>query len=292
MALLVFCLLAAPLTLASPGAASDDDSRSLPPAGEILQRFIERNKDAREKAGKILARYSYRQRSLSEKLDGEGKIKERKRELHEIFPIEGARFSRLIERNGLPLPEKAAKKEQEREERVRRERKQAREKEREGKSRKTTAKKKDTDEIEFNQEVFDRFRWQVTGRDVVDGRPVYILTFEPKSGKLPVRRRIDRALNKAAGTVWMDAADYKVARIDIHLTEKVKIWGGLLGSISNLEFRYEQRRTEEGDWVPVREDLYLRARALFKSIHRRTERRWTRHRKLVPSSPAARGAVP
>jgi hypothetical protein len=36
------------------------------------------------------------------------------------------------------------------------------------------------------------------------GRPNHVISFEPRPGKLPVRRRIDHALNRSRGEVWID----------------------------------------------------------------------------------------
>ena len=42
------------------------------------------------------------------------------------------------------------------------------------------------------------------------GRPVQP---EPRPGKLPVRRRIDHALNRSQGEVWIDTETYEIAQI-------------------------------------------------------------------------------
>ena len=48
-----------------------------------------------------------------------------------------------------------------------------------------------------------------------------------------MRRRIDRALNKASGQLWIDQETFEAARIELELIDKVRLWWGVVGSISH-----------------------------------------------------------
>jgi hypothetical protein len=65
-----------------------------------------------------------------------------------------------------------------------------------------------------------------------------------------VRRRIDRALNNSSGTIWFDRETYSIAKLNFELMEKMKIWWGVIGSISQM-------------------------RGNFRSLHQKQILRWT-----------------
>jgi outer membrane lipoprotein-sorting protein len=282
--LTALALLCALLPALSATGQSDTAPSPLPTPQEIRERVVARTKKLERE--KFLPYYTYKQFSRRDKLKKNGEVKERTEELREIIPIEGASFSRVLKRSGQPLAPDAQAKEKQREEKFRRAQIAAREKVAK-KKKKKEKKKKNENEIGLTKDVFARFRWELTGVEPVNGRPAYVLTFEPVSKKLPIKRRIDRALNNAAGTVWIDTEDYELARIQVRLLKKVKVWGGFLGSISNFEFKREHIRTEEGDWVPLNETAYLQARVFIKTIRRRAIKEWSGYRKVVPETALA-----
>ena len=69
---------------------------------------------------------------------------------------------------------------------------------------------KDEDEIDINEELAGKYKFVLTGREPVNGRPAYVLSFEPRSGDLPVQRRMDRLLNKAAGRILIKSLPVKI----------------------------------------------------------------------------------
>ena len=268
-----FCLLLSP----AAATAAKQQQESLPTPEELFPKIYEQTKKSKKEKDNVLLDYTYNRYSRTEKLTKKGAVKETTEELREIVLVEGKPFARLLEKNSRPLSPEEAREEKQREDKFRQKLLEAGKK----KPRKKKKKKKNNDEITLNRELVSRFDWKVTGRELVNGRPAYVLTFKPKNKKLPVRRRIDRALNKAAGTIWIDTQDYEPARIEIRLLKPVKVWWGILGSIHRFQFQGEWIRTGNGDWVPTSENVHLRARVLFKKIHRRSVRRWSAHRKIA-----------
>jgi hypothetical protein len=132
----------------------------------------------------------------------------------------------------------------------------------------------DEDEIVFNDELLDRYTATIDGIRELRGRPNYVLSFEPKPGKLPVRRRIDHALNKSRGKIWIDQRTYEVARVSFELMDRVRLWWGILGSVSEAVGHIERRPITEDAWLPTELDVYFKMRVLFSTSRRGETTQW------------------
>jgi len=62
-------------------------------------------------------------------------------------------------------------------------------------------------------------------------------------------RHIDHALNKSRGEIWIDQATYEVARVSFQLMERVRLWWGILGSISDATGHLERAPIAENAWL-------------------------------------------
>ncbi len=138
--------------------------------------------------------------------------------------------------------------------------------------------KKDQNRIEFDQELIGRYRVTLAEKKIIDGRSTHVITFEPKSGRLPIRKRIDYALNKSGGKIFIDAETFEVARVEFRLIEPVSLWWGLLGKLRRAEGSIERKRLEDGYWAPTEFNMYLNMRILFSNRHYRRQSQWSDHR--------------
>jgi len=100
----------------------------------------------------------------------------------------------------------------------------------------------------LNPNVFNRFQFTLAGQEKVDGRDMYVIDFAPIKKDLPEHTFKDRFINKAAGRVWVDAADYTIAKADLHLIQKVDVAFGLIGSIWKFNYSFDRVRTDDGVW--------------------------------------------
>ena len=236
---------------------------------EIMQQVVQRVKWAEEK--NFQADYTYNQLSRREKLNGNGVVKEKEEKLFEVFYIEDLMFRRLVKRNGQPLSAEEVKREQQRE-------RDFRQQVPDRKRRKAQGPQQD--EVALNEDLIGRYSYDLVGQETINGRSSYVVTYRPRSDDLPLRRRIDRLLNKVAGKVWVDTQDYEIGRLEIHLAGKATMWGGLLASVRKLEGEFEQTRTDEGVWLPLRIQGSLDARVLFTNYRLTQNDRWSDFRKV------------
>ncbi len=239
-------------------------------ATQVLEEAMA--KAAQEDERELVSKYRFKVFRVRDKLDGQGGLKERDEEVFENVLIQGFPYQRLTEKNGRALTEKERKEEGKRE----------------SEFREKIAKREDPTGAEengfsLNQDLVGRFDFSLEGVEEVEGRSNYVLAYRPKEGKLPVKRRMDRVLNKAEGRIWVDQESYEVSRIEFELKDKVKLWWGLIGSIQEVKGTVQRQEVDPGVWFPTGFDLYLKGRILFRSLHSRQKVRWSEFIRVTSS---------
>jgi len=135
--------------------------------------------------------------------------------------------------------------------------------------------------VVFDRDLLDRYTAKLVGIRALRGRPAYLLDFEPRPGKLPVRRRVDHALNKSRGQIWIDEETYEIAQIHFELMERVRFWWGILGSVSEASGHFERIPIADGAWLASEVDVYFHVRALFSTSRRREMTVWSAFEPVV-----------
>ena len=220
------------------------------PAEEIIRRTVERSESADEREARM--RYSFHKRVVTEQMDGKGKVTERKEKLYDVLVRAGVPKETLVQIDGKTPPPKVLRKQAERDaaERASYSPDPAKDKEKDkGRPRDKHAKKQEHAEKLATEELTARFHFTRRADEVVAGRPTFVLDFEPKPGKLPEKELTDRFLNHMAGRVWIDAAEFEVARADLRLLREITVWGGVLGKLRRCDFTFTQAREPDGLWV-------------------------------------------
>lgn len=234
-----------------------------PPAREIVDRAVERYaRQAPEEA-----RFEAIIEEITEHLDGNGEVGKVERQTYRQYPVEGVVYEELVARDGVPLDPDDVEDEENRREEFAEEVRKRRERPRDDYP-------EDENAIVFDQEFVDRYEFSILGEEVLDGERVWVLYLEPKAGDLPVRRRIDHALNHSTGRIWVSQADYGLARVEFEMRESVRFWGGILGTLRNTVGRIEFDRVAEGVWLPSTLDVRFDLRILFSNVRRRVVREW------------------
>jgi hypothetical protein len=234
------------------------DKPSLPRPEEIVQRLVERAKAWKEKDENEEKQLSYRERMVIDKLRADGALENHEEKVYQVVPVNGEPTPKLVQKNGKPPSPSDLKEE---EARLRKEREASR-------------KRKDSDPgntIELNEELVGKYDFEMAGEEVVEGRRAYVLTFKPKSKNLPVRRKLDYALNRLAGKVWVDQEDYEIAKADMRLTESAQLWWGLLASLHEFILVFEQSKLPDGFWFVNHFDMTVDVRFLFTRVHLKQE---------------------
>jgi hypothetical protein len=108
--------------------------------------------------------------------------------------------------------------------------------------------------------LMKRFQFTLVGRETLNDRPAFVVDFKPINNDLPINQFADKFINKAAGRIWVDAEDYAIAQAQVHLTEKVNVLGGIVGSVWKFTYAFTRLRTPEGYWYARHMDWHLEGR--------------------------------
>jgi hypothetical protein len=116
------------------------------------------------------------------------------------------------------------------------------------------------DDFLLNQDLARRFQFTLAGREWINGRPALTIDFVPVNKKMPERNLKERFINKAGGRVWVDEADYCLVKANVHLTQKVNVGFGLIGSMWKFDYGFERERTDDGLWFTRAVNWHLEGR--------------------------------
>ncbi len=261
-----------PATVLAPAAESREAAAASArlTADQIITRAVELADRLHEQEHDL--RYEFLEQAISEKFDPAGRTKEHEEVTAKVYPLAGALYREVVEKNGHPLSSKEIEGERRRRDEVRQRRARGEEKEEE-------------DRVRFSRELVDRYRAELAGVQPINGRPTYVVRFEPKSDSLPVRRRIDYALNKSHGRIFVDKETFQVARIEFQLIEPVRLWWGFLGKLRAVKGVIERAPLADGSWVGRGFDFSMNMRIFFRNIHTRRRATFRDHRlaELEPS---------
>jgi hypothetical protein len=231
-------------------------SNALPSADFILRRAVERARAVSH--GERCPVYTFEKRAIHESLNSAGAVKRSKEKLYTVTLSRGMTHNRLVAIDGhsLSAEESAAQSENER---------RWRDKYTGGPG----GARPDRMDDFVNERLVSRFEFTLIGREMVLGRSCYVLTFAPRKGPLPDERLIDRVINLLRGTVWVDAAEYEIARAEVQTHGVLRLWGGFLGALETFAFSLEREPGQPGVWFNRYAEIHLRGRRLFTPIQMR-----------------------
>ncbi len=238
----------------APGLAENHFDVPATAAAEVdLTALFSRIGVNQKKLDERVTDYTYILTESVRKLDGDGKVKDTEIKVYEVYPLPGGvRARKLVNVNGKPLSPGDAEKE------ARRVAKFTEENE-ERQKKKKESKAEDDDNAKRRQPSISDFlracEFYNPRLETLRGREVIVCDFRPRKNFKP-GNDAEKILNKLVGTVWVDRTDEEVSRLEGRFDSDFKVGGGLVASLKRgAAFTYEQTRTAEGVWLPLREDF-------------------------------------
>ena len=235
------------LAMALPLMAANAGEAPLPPVETVLKRVAERSEKEDDNDRAFNRCYSYMRTRVTEYRNSKGDIKKREQK-------KGVSNPNVVPASYRPQPIVARM----------RSPKDAEENEAVTDTHSNVRGKAfERKDFSLNDDLLKRFQFTLAGREALTGRPALVLDFKPASRKLPERNFKDRFINKAAGRVWVDEADFALAKADLHLTEKVSVLGGLVGAVWKFNYSFDRERTADGFWFARDVNWHLEGREVF-----------------------------
>jgi hypothetical protein len=212
--------------------------------------------------------YTYVQHRRQEKLDDKGHVKATETTTSEVLMIFDEQVERLLSKNGKPLSEKEAAKEEERIQEIIDKRKN----ESEEKRAKRLAKEEKRREQgrSFVQEVADAYAFSLAGMEQLEGREAYVVDAEPRAGYKP-RSKEAKLLPKFRFRVWIDKADLQWARLEAECIDTVSFGLFLARVNKGTRVLIEQTRVNDEVWLPKRVAAKVDARVALLKKYRLNE---------------------
>jgi len=253
-------------------------SAQTPDPLEIVRRSVEQDRLNFRRAND----YSYVQHTEQRELDEQGRVRKVESRTFDVIVIDGEPYQKLIARNGKPLGEAEARKEQEK---LDRELARRRNEDPARRSRRLSEEEKRRMEgREFAREIPEAFRFRLAGEERLEGRPVWIIDAEPKPGYRGEAKRAD-LLSKFRGRLWIDQQDYQWVRVEAETIAPVRFGWVLVRLDPGAKMVFEQRRVHDEVWLPSRAQIQLSARlALVRKLRGEVEVLWRDYPKFRTDS--------
>ena len=238
-------------------------------AEQIVRKAVDRAQSAQ--ADSRRADYAYTKQVVVEDLDNQGRVTEKKEKLFRFKA--GLGSLEQIKINGQPVGSARLKKEEERLIRQGPQLVDAK-----------SARRDDHWEKYLTSELIAKYQFRLRERKLFNGRPTYVIAFQPSSGNLPVHQIADRLLNQLAGTVWIDAQEFEIARAEIFAQTKVTLGGVMevLGSLKKFNYAVERIRLENGVWFNRSASGDFEGRKLLDATHVKTRSETSGFQRISP----------
>jgi len=191
--------------------------------------------------------YTYIQREEENHLDGKGQVKSTETKTSELLEIYGEQVERLIAKDDKPLPEKDARKEEEKIQKVIDKRKNESEEERD-KREKKEEKDREQDR-QFVREVADAYNFTFVGIESLSGRDAYVIDGEPRPGYEPHLKEA-KILPKFRFRAWIDKDESQWKKLDIQCIDTVSFGLFLARVHKGSRIIIEQTRINDEVWLP------------------------------------------
>ena len=275
---LAFCLG----LICVPGPATAQSAGELVAGNPVdASTIVERALDvaSRQWDSELGSYFEYVTAGTVESLDADGNVTRTETSRRRHYPLEGHFYSELIGRDGDPLDRDDLRDEQNRKaEFIREARRHA-----------ARGERYDPDEmhVDFDRELMVRYHTTLVGTDIVRGKSCWVLHFVPRAGRLPDRSRIDKALNRSNGHLWITQDDYRVVRVTFEMQRPFRWLWGIAGTLRHATGQFDLQWIRPDLWTLAHSRIEFDVKVLFgmKSIRRRVRSELVEYQALEAEAP-------
>jgi hypothetical protein len=245
------------------GVQNPDLAPPLPDPGNFLRAVRENLARAQQ----LAHHYAYKERRTDLHMNPFGRMGKGDTRLTQVYPSPNPRltYRRIIERNGVPVPESdLARQDREYREKVAEvQRRLAREDAEDRQSREhdeALARKRAQMMID---DVVTTLQFEVARRELRNGVQTIVVTFAGRPEARPLTRE-GRVARVFKGAVWIHEAAREVMYVEAVATDDVSFGGFIAKLYEATSATLVRREIDPGVWMPTRIKLDGEARALFR----------------------------
>ena len=241
---------------------------------EIVRRSMERDWTDFESRKD----YIYQQHREFREYTKDGQVGNQRSETKEILILSARPAERLIARDDRPLPEREARREQQKFDR------EVATRQHESPAERSRLDRERAEDRKFIREIPDAMEFRLLGTESVSGQPAWVIQAEPKPGYRPVYSRA-KLFTKVRAKVWIEQATYHWVKMDAEAIETLTFGLGLLRVAPGGALHFEQVKVNGEIWLPSRALIHGDARlALIKKLRAEIDIRYSGYRKFQSDS--------
>jgi hypothetical protein len=196
--------------------------------------------------------YIYMERDEDRRLDSAGQVQSQNVDVTKMTLVNGIRFEELMEHNGqLPSADDQKKRDVDIE-KLRHE----------TTSEQAERVRKDQENKSFLHVLLEAFDFRLTGEEIVDGRPAYVLEATPHPG-YHANGKYAKLLARVQGKLWVDKQDFGWVKVDGEVTQSFSMGLFVARVQRGSHILLEQICLGDAVWVPKRLEVRASARILF-----------------------------
>jgi hypothetical protein len=231
---------------------------------EGLRRLMRETLGNLRKSDDQIKNYTFTLNSSNKEYDGHGGAKTREVTLRREY-VDGVAVSRVLVRDGQPIPEPERQKNEEAAQRRVAELKAMTAEER-GRQDEQARKRRAEQDL-WVSEFPDALDYKLAGEEKISGRTALVLDCSPHPGYHAHNLRA-RLFEKLAGKVWVDPEESEIMKADVRVSGDVSIVWGLVGRINQgTSFFLERTRVAPRVWLTSRQSANYSVHLLFKNLH-------------------------
>lgn len=246
-------MLAASTPLFSQSGAASVKSKTTNPAAPDTRAIVASSIASTARSWQARLHYTYVERDEDQRRDSAGHVQSTAVDVSRTILVNGVQFEQLVERNGRPP---SAEEEE-------------RQREKLGKlERETPAHRAERlrtvagENAALFRDVARAFDFQLTGEDVINGRPAYVLQATPRSD-YHGQGKYSNMLSRVMGRLWVDKQDFGWVKIEGQVMQPFSMGLFLVRVLGGAHITMQQTRIGGGFWMPERVDVRAAARIFF-----------------------------
>lgn len=249
------------------------------PTRDLMRRGIANY----ERSSANIRHYFFDRLTITRQFEASGQIREERRNLVRRELFEGVPVTRLVERNGQPLPpDERAKADSN----IRRARAEYAALSATDKAKRDAEGARPSREIEFLREMPEALNYEYVDSQWEGAREIMHFKMSPRPGYRPKNLQA-KVFEKVRGEIWIDKNQSEMAKLDAEVFDTVSV-GGILAKIEKgTHFLIERMPVEDNLWLPKEIRIKFGTKIMMvKSIRQESDITYSAYRPVKPADKA------